>query len=409
MRLLFAHDHRFFRGADGEVYSTGCLPATAWTRYLEHFDEVRVIAREEGLAADDARLALASEKGVDFLFLPNLSSLHQLLFRSPELDKRLSSEIEAADAVVARVPSEIGLLAIHHARRLGKPYAVEVVGCAWDGSFNHGTLSGRLYAPLAFLRMSRAVATAPLALYVTSAWLQRRYPTAGKAWNASNVELLPLDQQAADKRRDRLKSQKAGRQPVLGTIASLRIKSKGIQTAFAALAQLRKEGINLSYRILGTGSPEPWQRLAEQLGIADLVHFDGTRSAGEGVSAWLDEIDIHLQPSFQEGLPRSTIEAMSRGAACIGSTCGGLPELLPPERLHKPGDSAGLADRIRRLVSDPSLIIAASEADRDTARQFDPAELKARRSKIYGELFKRAKGASPRGRRGPSASCKARD
>jgi glycosyltransferase involved in cell wall biosynthesis len=386
MRLVFAHDHRFQRGPAGEVYTTGCLPASAWDRYLEHFEELHVIARDDGLAPDEVRLGRSDSTRVTFEYFPNLSSPRQLMFRSPNLDERMAAALRDADAVVARLPSEIGLLAVQHARRLGKPYAVEVVGCAWDGFLTIGPLSARLYAPLAYLRMRHAVATAPSALYVTSSWLQRRYPTAGHTGIASNVTLPPLDAEAIERRDARLARIAAGERPVLGTIGSLQVRYKGIQTALVALSRLRAAGLDLTYRIVGAGSTEPWQRLAEKLRVGDLVRFDGTRSAGEDVFNWLDEIDIYLQPSFTEGLPRAMIEAMSRGAACVGSNRGGIPELLPPERLHAPGDAARLADIVRTLATDPAALAAASRADREVAQQFNGATLSARRREFFARL-----------------------
>jgi glycosyltransferase involved in cell wall biosynthesis len=390
MRLVFAHDHRFRRGRSGEVYTPSSFPASFWDRYLDYFDEVHVIARAGETVADDGRLARSDRDRVTFDFLPNLSSLRQLLFRSPEVDARVGAIIEAADAVVARLPSETGLLAVRHAKRLGKPYAVEVVGCAWDGLLNNGALSARIYAPIGFLRNRRAIADAPLALYVTSSWLQQRYPTTGHFESASNVALEQMTRGEAARREARLRGLAEGVSPVLGTIASLRNKSKGIQTALAALSTLRTSGLDLTYRVLGPGSPEPWRKLARKLGVADLVQFDGTRSAGAAVWAWLDDIDIHLQPSFQEGLPRATVEAMSRGAACIGSTCGGIPEVLPADRLHRPGDTAVLAAIIRRLATDPGAIAAASRADLETARQFDADLLEACRKRFFARLREQA-------------------
>ena len=41
-----------------------------------------------------------------------------------------------------------------------------------------------------------------------------------------------------------------------------------------------------------------------------------------------DNIDVFIMPSLQEGLPRSMVEAMSRGCNVIGSRVGGIPELL---------------------------------------------------------------------------------
>ena len=386
MRLLFAHDHRFQRGPAGDLYTLGSFPASVWERYLEHFENLHVIARDGGAVSNDSRLARADREGVTFEFLPSLASPLQLMFPSREVDERMTAAVRAADAVVARVPSEIGLLALRHARRLGKPYAVEVVGCAWDGYLNLGGSAARLYAPLGFLRMRRAIAKAPLALYVTSAWLQNRYPTNGDWSSASNVYLVPMRAEEGDAREARLEALARGQRPVLGTVASLWVKSKGVQTALAALSQLRSSGLELTYRVLGSGPVEPWRRLAESLGVGDLVRFEGTRKAGEGVCRWLDGIDIYLQPSFQEGLPRGTIEAMSRGAACIGSSCGGIQELLPEDRMHRPGDVAGLASRIRALAEDPAAIAAASRADLQKSREFDPDELQARRREFYARL-----------------------
>lgn len=386
MRLLFAHDHRFHVGAGGELYTLGSFPSAFWSRYLEHFEEVHVIARNGGALEAGAKLSRAEHPGVTFEFIPSLSSFRQLLFRSSGTTSQMRAAVEAADAVVARLPSEVGLLAVTVARALGKPYAIEVVGCAWDACFNHGALSGRFYAPVAFARMRKAISNAPLALYVTSSWLQYRYPTKGQRGSASNVTLETMSAKQESNREARLGALQAGQPPVLGTVASLWVKSKGIQTAMKALSRLRNSGLDLDYRILGSGPVKPWKQLAHSLGIGDLVHFDGTRSAGKEVASWLDQIDIHLQPSFQEGLPRATIEAMSRGAACAGSTCGGIPELLPLERLHKPGDVAALAEAIRRLATDPDATAAASRSDRETSRQFDPDVLKARRRDFYARL-----------------------
>ena len=386
MRLLFAFDHRFYRGPDGAVHTSGAFPAWVWDRYLDHFDEVRVIARDSGPVPEGANLGRADKDRVSFEFLPSLSSLRQLVAPGPNVTAKMREAIAWADAVVARLPSEIGLMAAREARRAAKPYAVEVIGCAWDGWVHHGSPAARLYAPLLFHRTRQAVKNAPMALYVTSRWLQSRYPTDAPSAVASNVDVVPFTEEALAGRKRKLGEIAAGRPPILGTIAALKVKTKGIQTAIEALSRLRSGGLELTYRVLGPGPQEQWKQLAEKWGVADLVHFDGTQSAGAGVAAWLDEIDIYLQPSFQEGLPRATIEAMSRGAACIGSTCGGIPELLPPDRLHRPGDVKGLVDRIRRLAGNRAAIEAASIADREMARQFDPDVLKQRRYDFFSRL-----------------------
>ena len=396
MRLLFAHDHRFLRGPDGELFTVGSFPASVWRRYLRHFDSVHVIARDGGMLPAGSDLAATSDPAVEIEFVPDLGSLRSLI-RPPEAARRqIAAAVRAADAVVARLPSEIGLRAVAEARATGKPYLVEVVGCAFDAYYSRGSAAARLYAPLAMWRTRRAVADAPLALYVTSSWLQERYPSSAERIAASNVMIAPMTEAECAARAARLKEIAQGRRPRLGTVASLRTHSKGLQTAIPAIARLRREGLELDYAILGAGDQAPWRELAERHGVADIVSFAGTRPSGLPVLNWLDGIDVHLQPSFQEGLPRATIEAMSRGVACIGSTCGGIPELLPAERAHRPGDVDGLVAAVRRLASDPRAIEEASRIDLVRSQDFDPGTLEARRDHIYGRLRALAEAGRPR-------------
>jgi glycosyltransferase involved in cell wall biosynthesis len=385
MRLLFVHDHRFYRDESGAVYTSGSLPAEIWERYLAHFDSVHVIGRDGGPVPALANYALSSRPGVTFDLLSNVT-YRQMVVGSKALRDRIRPNVAGCDAAVVRLPSELGFMAAAECRKAGRPYAVEMVGCAWDAMRNHGSWSAMFYAPLMYLRSRKALRQAPRTLYVTSQWLQRRYPTPGNAHAASDVEIAPMSEQERQSRETRLQQIAAGRPPELGTVASLRIRSKGIQTALAALGVLRREGLELRYRILGGGDVTPWIALAEGHGVADLVSFDGIRPAGDGVRHWLDTIDIHLQPSFQEGLPRATVEAMSRGAAGIGSTCGGIPELLPPERLHQPGDVAGLARRIRELATKPGMLAEASARDLEVSSAFQPERLAAIRSQFLADL-----------------------
>lgn len=47
----------------------------------------------------------------------------------------------------------------------------------------------------------------------------------------------------------------------------------------------------------------------------------------------LDTIDLYVQPSRQEGLPRALIEAMSKALPAFGANTAGIPELLEPDFL----------------------------------------------------------------------------
>lgn len=353
MKAIFAHDHRFIP-SEGQIWSELQFESSLWKRYLEHFDNLTVAGRLGAIPFGKTlqQLEVSSAPKVHFELFPNLSSLRGMTLRRYAARRRMQALVARHDAVIARLPSEIGLLAIESARALGKPWAVEVVGCPWDGLWNYGSIAGKVYAPLAWWRMRRTVAQADHALYVTREHLQDRYPSpASNTCAASNVILEDVSQTALSARLARIEG--LGDHPFrIGLIGTLRGRFKGIQTVFAALAQARGDLPHLTLHILGGGDPAPWQVEAARLGVSDLVVFDGTLPAGESVLRWLDTIDLYLQPSLKEGLPRALIEAMSRACPALASTVAGIPELLPAEDLMCPGDVATLAALLRLRVSD---------------------------------------------------------
>jgi hypothetical protein len=174
MRLLFVHDHRFVRGPDGGIHTVGSFPPDVWQRYLEHFDEVVVVARDGGVSPVADRLARSEAPGVRFVLVRRHGLAARLTGIGGEGAAVLRRELESADAVVVRVPSDLGNLAARLAAARGVPWAAEAVGCAFDSYHNHGARLSRAYAPLAMKRMQRVLARAPQALFVTREFLQRR-------------------------------------------------------------------------------------------------------------------------------------------------------------------------------------------------------------------------------------------
>jgi len=74
-----------------------------------------------------------------------------------------------------------------------------------------------------------------------------------------------------------------------------------------------------------------------------------------GVAAALDDAWLLCLPSRAEGLGRVVIEAMCRGRSVVGGDAGGIPDLVEHGSdglLVKPGDAAGLADALVRVLGD---------------------------------------------------------
>jgi len=383
MRVLFAHDHHFIR-LDGDVYSESQFSAPSWQRYLRVFDTLTVFAREGRLppGKQKADLVLSSGPNISFALGPNLSSPMAQLRRRAEARNYLRQYLAEVDAVVARLPSELGLLAISEAERSGLPWAVEVVTCAWDALWNYGTVQGKLYAPVMAARMRGTVGNAPFALYVTKEFLQRRYPNVtGNTVACSNVEIPVPSSVVLDQRLSRI-----AREPrplVLGLIGTLRTRFKGIQTVLAALARIRHVLPPTEFRVLGSGDSSKWKDEAAAFGVADIVRFDGTLPSGDAVLNWLDNIDVYLQPSFQEGLPRALIEAMSRGCPAIASTCAGIPELLERDNLIRPGDVKHLAELLLRSAADREWREVQARRNWSMAGEYAKDKLEVRRQRFF--------------------------
>ncbi|MBW7474265.1 glycosyltransferase family 4 protein [Paenibacillus oenotherae] len=405
MHVVWAHDHTFYFNETGKFYSGGKLPYAVWERYLSVFDRVTVACRGQktGASADMAGKTLSSGPNVDFLVLPSLSNPVNKLTKRGYVEQSLTEVIRGADAVIARMPSEIGSEAIRVARQLGKPYSIEMVACAWDGLWNYGSAQGKLYAPLALWKTRRLVRRAPYGIYVTEQFLQQRYPLAssGVQGSCSNVEIPIPAESVLEERLQRITStmlENGSLTPFrIGLIGSLNGRTKGIETALRAIARIAKGLTPFELHILGDGSPERWQALAARLGVKELVTFHGVLPSGSAVFQWLDGLDLYIQPSFQEGLPRATIEAMSRACPVIASTAGGIPELIGAEWLHKPGNDKQLANLLANAIGNKAWMAEQAEANFARAKQYTKAKLDHKRMTFWQSFrdYVASKGASP--------------
>jgi glycosyltransferase involved in cell wall biosynthesis len=346
--VVFAHDNVFYE-SDGRTYALGRWP---WDVYLPPAERVTVASRLEPLPAD-ARpddLDLVSRDGLAFAGIPSISGAVSKFTRRGAALARLDALLRESDALVARLPSEIGLLAIGAARRAGLPWAVELAGSPWNSLWYHGRWEGKLYAPYSWWRTRRAVRAAGHVVYVTDRFLQSRYPTRGRSVACSDVEIGTPDPGVLARRLERVAAEP--RPFVIGLIGFLSVRYKGIDTALEALARVRDRLPDFRLRLLGPGDTADWRALAERLGLGGRTEFCGRLPGGPPVLGWLDGVDLYVHPTREGGLPRALIEAMSRGCPALGSRAGGIPELLEDEAMHRPGDDERLARQVLRAARD---------------------------------------------------------
>ena len=95
--------------------------------------------------------------------------------------------------------------------------------------------------------------------------------------------------------------------------------------------------------------------VAARFGVEDRVHLLGSR---DDALELMRTAGIYVQPSLAEALGLALQEALFAGCPAIGSTAGGIPELIADGDnglLVPRGDVAALAQALDRMMSDASL------------------------------------------------------
>jgi glycosyltransferase involved in cell wall biosynthesis len=168
------------------------------------------------------------------------------------------------------------------------------------------------------------------------------------------------------------------------TVGSLGHFYKAPDILIDAVGGCIQEGWDLRLVLVGDGKHRlELESRAAALGLDARVRFAGQLPAGAAVREELDKADLFVLPSRQEGLPRAMVEAMARGLPCIGSTVGGIPELLPPEDLVTPGEVGALIGKLQEVLGDPGRMARMSVRNLEKAWAYRDEALEARRFAFY--------------------------
>lgn len=298
-------------------------------------------------------------------------------------DSLIKNAVSKCDFLIIRNPSIISIRAAEIAIKLKKPYLAENMADAWDSYWNH-SLSGRLIAPYMYFMMKKTTAKANYASYVTEKFLQKRYQNKNETLCASNVNISDLDENVLNNRLNKIRDMRKEK-IILMTVAGVDVHAKGHRFVIKAIPALNRDGIKVEYILVGGGDQSILRNLGEKIGVIDQLIFTGMLSRDE-VLKKMDECDIYIQPSLQEGLPRAVIEAMSRACPCLGSCTAGIPELLPEECIFARRSSKAIVRAIEMmLVSDMAV-----QAKRNfgKAREYLD-EVLAKRRTVYYDKIKR--------------------
>lgn len=329
MKILFTSEE-VIEVCNGRLYSMNL--GQHLTKYSYFGDIVCVCYCKE---VETSRLPEIDKSTAEFIFTKKMNSFKALCNKKDnEAIIRELVDRKDIDCAVCHVPSDNSFLAIKHAKKQNKPYMTVVVGCSWDALWNYDW-RGKCLAPWEYFKLKRIVENSPFALYVTQYFLQNRYPCKGETEYASNVCIESCEQSILEKRLRKIAERDNSGVINIVTTAAVNVKYKGQEYVIKAIARLnRSMGCKFHYYLIGGGEQDYLKGVADDIGVSEFIHFLGALPHDKVITT-LDKMDIYIQPSKQEGLPRALIEAMSRALPAIGTKVAGIPELLDSDFLVK--------------------------------------------------------------------------
>lgn len=174
---------------------------------------------------------------------------------------------------------------------------------------------------------------------------------------------------------------------VIGSVGSFRDK-KGLEYLFDACQSLRSTA-EMTLLLVGDFAEKErgyWEKALQESGFADRVVITGKVSREEAL-AYLPYMDIFAIPSLRDGCPNAMLEAMLAAKAVVGSCVDAIGEILEDGvngLVVRPADTEGLANALRRLITQSSLRQRLGMAARQkTLEQLAPAVEKQNWQQVY--------------------------
>ena len=377
MKLAFVTDNGFsemngaffYSGANVQHYATA----------TQHFDEIIFVSRRNPYDGSGGKV----DSKHHVRFVNPLTSIRGFFANLKKLDRILEETVVNSDAVMCFGLN--GFFAYKKAKKHNKPVIAYVGGCVYDTLKHMNSLIKRISAPVMMYIIRDMVWNADFVHYVDQ-YLVNRYPTKGQYFVCPSCQ-VDVQEDTLEFRLEKL--EQSADIITIGLIGYTHNRIKGVDTAIKALALL---GPDYRIQIVGRGDHSWLNDLIMKLNLRSQIDFLGVLSGRDKVFEWLDTIDLYVQPSLTEGMPRATIEAMSRGCPVVVSDVGGLKNLVDKKYRIRPTDHEELAQKIRELSQNRTEMYQAAVANFEKAKEFDLTHLNKKRTEFYEMIINEVQG-----------------
>lgn len=170
------------------------------------------------------------------------------------------------------------------------------------------------------------------------------------------------------------------------TMIARAIKHKGVHEFIESAALLTEKYPGVSFQFVGSPDPgNPFSVTEEFLKTRPNLHYLGHQ---DNIRHILSQSDVFVLPSYREGLPRTSMEALSMGLPIVTTDVVGCREtveegvngfIVPPQ------NAKALAEAIEKLILNPELRGEMGENSRSKAvAEFDIAKIVTKHLEVYG-------------------------
>jgi glycosyltransferase involved in cell wall biosynthesis len=163
-------------------------------------------------------------------------------------------------------------------------------------------------------------------------------------------------------------------------------QEKGVLTLLKAV-----KGLDIELKIVGDGPiRKEYEKYVRNEGMINVT-FEGYKSGEELKSLYKNSAFVILPSEWYEVFGLIAVEASAYGKLVIGSSIGAIPEIIINEKtglLFEPGDNNGLREKMKYLLSNPSLITRMGKDARKRAEEEYNPELHYKRlMEVYGKAM----------------------
>lgn len=383
MKVLVVDNTHLICTKDNEYYSPSIYSYGFYKRYLNVFDEVKIIGKTKHVDVVDEKAYLKiSGPRLEVAELPWYQGMSEMCRLFPKLFRLYRHVADDCDCCILRI-AQVESFLFYMFTKKHLPFCVEVVndpetfGARFDVVRNFSVYMTK--------KMTRK---ANGASYVTERFLQSKYPCkAILGFNdgfASHYSSIELDEDGIAKSPIRYSG---GEFRIVHVSNAINTDDKGHTALIKAFAVINKDISETRLMIIGDGSKlSEYKKLASDLGVVDKVTFTGRVNDKNVLFDELRNSNLMIMPTKMEGLPRTIIEAMSVGLPCLSSPTAGVPELIEQKYLFPPEDFNAFAQKTIRLIKSPDELYEMSIRNIEESKKYCKVVLDARRTEFYQNL-----------------------